>query len=52
MVVHAFKLIIQRREGRLFSELQASLVYKQSSREARTTQRNPILKEIKGRKKE
>jgi hypothetical protein len=32
--------------GRQISEFEASLVYRVSSRTARTTQRNPVLKKI------
>jgi hypothetical protein len=37
--------------GRLISEFEASLVYKVSSRTARATQRNPVLKKTKKKKK-
>jgi hypothetical protein len=37
--------------GRRISELEASLVYKVSSRTARATQRNPVLKNQKKKKK-
>jgi hypothetical protein len=33
-----------RQRGRQISEFEASLVYRVSSRTARTTQRNPVLK--------
>jgi hypothetical protein len=36
--------------GRRISEFEASLVYKVSSRTARTTQKNPVLKKIKQNK--
>jgi hypothetical protein len=38
--------------SRWISEFEASLVYKVSSRTARATQRNPVLKNQKERKKE
>jgi hypothetical protein len=38
--------------GRRISEFRASLVYRVSSRTARATQRNPILKNQKRKKKE
>jgi hypothetical protein len=37
--------------GRQISEFEASLVYRASSRTARTTQRNPVLKNQKKKKK-
>jgi hypothetical protein len=37
--------------GRQISEFKASLVYKVSSRAARATQKNPVLKKTKKRKK-
>jgi hypothetical protein len=37
--------------GRQISELEASLVYKVSSRTARATQRSPVLKKKKIKKK-
>jgi hypothetical protein len=37
--------------GRRISEFEASLVYRVSSRTARTTQRNPVLKKPKKKKK-
>jgi hypothetical protein len=37
--------------GRRISEIEASLVYRVSSRTARTTQRNPVLKSQKTKKK-
>ena len=37
--------------GRLISEFEASLVYRVSSRTARATQRNPVLKKIPNPKK-
>jgi hypothetical protein len=37
--------------GRWISELEASLVYRVSSRTARATQRNPVLKTKKEEKK-
>jgi hypothetical protein len=36
--------------GRQISEFEASLVYKMSSRTARATQRNPVLKKPKKKK--
>jgi hypothetical protein len=38
--------------GRRISEFEASLVYRVSSRTSRTAQRNPVLKNQKGKKKE
>jgi hypothetical protein len=38
--------------GRRISEFKASLVYKVSSRTARATQRNPVLKKERKKKKE
>jgi hypothetical protein len=38
--------------GRRISEFKASLVYRMSSRIARATQRNPVSKKKKKRKKE
>jgi hypothetical protein len=35
--------------GRQISEFEASLVYKVSSRTAKTTQRNPVLKKTKNK---
>jgi len=43
MAVHAFNPCLGGR-GRGISEFKASLVYRVSSRTARTTQRNPVLK--------
>jgi hypothetical protein len=37
--------------GRQISEFEASLVYRVSSRTARATQRNPVLKNQKNKKK-
>jgi hypothetical protein len=37
--------------GRLISEFEASLVYRASSRTARATQRNPVLKNQKKKRK-
>jgi hypothetical protein len=37
--------------GRQISEFEASLVYKVSSRTARATQRNPVSKKLKNKKK-
>jgi hypothetical protein len=36
--------------GRRISEFEASLVYKVISRAARATQRNPVLKNLRGKK--
>ena len=45
VVVHAFNPSTRELEaGRRISEFEASLVYKVSSRTARATQRNPVLK--------
>jgi hypothetical protein len=38
--------------GRRISEFEASLVYRVSSRTARATQRNPVLKKQKKKRKE
>jgi hypothetical protein len=46
VVAHAFN----PSRGRRISEFEASLVYKVSSRTARATQRNPVLKTIKKKK--
>jgi hypothetical protein len=43
VVAHAFNLS----RGRWISEFEASLVYRVSSRTARATQRNPVLKNQK-----
>jgi hypothetical protein len=40
-----------RGRGRQISEFEASLVYRVSSRIARATQRNPVLKNQKGKRK-
>jgi hypothetical protein len=45
VVVHAFN----PSRGRRISEFEASLVYRVSSRTARATQRNPVLKKKKKR---
>jgi hypothetical protein len=42
--VHAFKPSTWEAEGRQISEFKASLVYKVSSKTARTIQRNPVSK--------
>jgi hypothetical protein len=42
VVAHASQHLVGR--GRWISEFKASLVYRVSSRTARTTQRNPVLK--------
>jgi hypothetical protein len=47
VVVHAFNPSTRGGRGRRISEFEASLVYKESSRTARATQRNPVLKKIK-----
>jgi hypothetical protein len=39
-------------KGRRISEFEASLVYRVSSRTARTTQRNPVLKNQKNKTKQ
>jgi hypothetical protein len=44
MVVHAFSPSTRGSRGRWISEMEASLVYKVSSRIARATQRNPVSK--------
>jgi hypothetical protein len=41
----------ERGRGRRISELEASLVYRVSSRTARATQRNPVSKKKKKKKK-
>jgi hypothetical protein len=52
-VAHAFNPITHSGgRGRQISEFEASLVYRVSSRTARTTQRNPVLKNQKKKKKE
>jgi hypothetical protein len=67
VVVHAFNLSTReaeaggflhlilakrlRSDGRRISEFKASLIYRVSSRTARATQRNPVLKNQKKRKK-
>jgi hypothetical protein len=43
-------LILALDRGRQISELEASLVYRVSSRTARTTQRNPVSKNEKKKK--
>ena len=50
MVMRAFNPSTRSR-GRWISEFEASLVYKVSSRTARATQRNPVLKNQKKKKK-
>ena len=47
VVAHTFN-----RRGRWISEFEASLVYRSSSRTARTIQRNPVSKNQKIKKKE
>jgi hypothetical protein len=47
VVVHAFN----PSRGRRISEFKASLVYRVSSRTARATQRNPVLKNQEKKKK-
>jgi hypothetical protein len=44
MVAHAFHPSILGGRGRQISKFKASLVYRVSSRTARATQRNPVLK--------
>jgi hypothetical protein len=44
MVVHAFNPQHLGGRGRWISEFKASLVYRVSSRTAKATQRNPVLK--------
>jgi hypothetical protein len=51
MVVHAFNPSTWEAKSRQISEFKASLVYKVSSRTARATQRNPVLKNQKKKKK-
>jgi hypothetical protein len=51
MVVHAFSPSTRGSRGRWISEMEASLVYKVSSRIARATQRNPVSKNQKKKKK-
>jgi hypothetical protein len=46
-VVHAFNYSMQEAEGERIFEFEASLVYGVSSRTARDTQRNPVLREKK-----
>jgi hypothetical protein len=50
VVAHAFNLSTWEAEAGGF-ELEASLVYRVSSRTARATQRNPVLKKTKKQKK-
>jgi hypothetical protein len=47
MVAHTFNPSTWEAEGRWISEFETSLVYKVSSRTARATQRNPVLKKTK-----
>jgi hypothetical protein len=52
MVTNAFNPSTWEAErGRWISEFEASLIYKVSSRTARATQRNPVLKNQKNKKK-
>jgi hypothetical protein len=44
VVAHAFSPSTRGGRDRQISEFEASLVYKVSSRTARATQRNPVLK--------
>jgi hypothetical protein len=44
VVVHTFNPSIQTQRQVDLCELEASLVYRMSSRRARATQRNPVLK--------
>jgi hypothetical protein len=44
MVAHAFNPSTREAEAGGFSEFEASLVYRVSSRTARATQRSPVLK--------
>ena len=44
MVAHSFNPSTQEAEGRLISEFEGSLVYRVSSRTAKTIQRNPVSK--------
>jgi hypothetical protein len=51
VVAHAFNPITREAEaGGFISEFEASLVYKVSSRTARTTQRNPVSEKKKKKK--
>jgi hypothetical protein len=45
MVANAFNPSTWEAEGRQISEFEASLFYSESSRTAKDTQRNPVLKE-------
>jgi hypothetical protein len=47
VVVHAFNSQHLGGRGRQMSEFEASLVYRVSSRTARTIQRNPVSKNLK-----
>ena len=49
VVVHIFNPRTQEAESRQISEFKASLVYRGSSRTARATQRNPVLKKPKNK---
>jgi hypothetical protein len=49
-MIHLINAIMKLRRGRQISEFEASLVYRVSSRTARTTQRNPVLKNQKNKK--
>jgi hypothetical protein len=50
-VAHTFDPSTREAEAGGFSEFEASLVYKVSSRIARTMQRNPVSKDQKKKKK-
>jgi hypothetical protein len=50
MVAYTFNLCIDSK-GRRISEFEASMVYRVSSRTARATQRNPVSKNQKKKKK-
>jgi hypothetical protein len=47
MLAHTFNPSTQEAEAGSFSEFEASLVYKMSSRSARAIQRNPVSKNQK-----
>jgi hypothetical protein len=51
MVAHAFNPSTWEAEAGGFSEFEASLVYRVSSRTARATQRNPVSKNKQKKKK-
>jgi hypothetical protein len=52
VVAHAFNPSTQEAEAGGFSEFEASLVYKVSSRTAKATQRNPVSKQNKTKQPE